>query len=1083
MALRFAFDLGTSSLGWAVFNLDEKSRPVELENCGARIFSDGRDPQSGESKAKDRREPRAMRRSRDRFLQRQKYVLHSLINAELLPSGEDDRKALVNLNPYELRAQATKQILPLHHIGRALFHINQRRGFKSNRKTDNPEEGGKIKDAAKRLAEKMEGFETLGEYLASRQCDPDVRKRKAVRIRMDADNKEELYEFYPMRSMLEDEFDLICARQRNFNTDFPTEEKMAIIRQAIFCQRPLKEVKPGYCSFYGDQHRLARAHPLAEDWVFYQKINQLRAESDEGYPIKMSIEQRDEMIAMLKSGTDLTWTRARKIMGMSQKSGRINYEEGGEKNVAGSPLAKRFKGTAKKPGLFSKQWGEFSLKQIENILAVYNGASSDEKLLEGLADFNLDENQKQLALKCSLPDGYVAVCKRAAAEITAELKKDVITYSKACEHAGLHHSDKRDGEVFDRLPYYNEVAELKTNLGYGTGDKNDPRDIRFGRIANPTVHIGLNQLRRVINALMKRYGRPDQIVLELSRELKQSKKLKEMAQKNIKINRKANDERRKNLEDAGFFQQGDRRRTREAFIRMRLWEELGAPNERFCPYSGKPITSLNMLMSDDVEIEHILPRSRTLDDSIANKTIAFRQWNRLKRNLTPSEAADRFPDKFNQEDMIARTKTMPKNKRWRFHPDAMERFDDKDEFYARLLTETQYLGVMARKYLSKVHSARPDTINPETGEIRETRAEVWVTTGRLTSELRYKWGLNLGTNFKNRDDHRHHALDACVIGVIDRSLITKIATAAARDEDDAHSRILAEIDEPFPGYCDKVNQAARKVVISHRPDHRISGQLHEEAAYGLVEENEDNINRGEPDIGNVVIRRAITSLTEKQIGQVRDVATRKELEQVLYETRLTFPEDKDFKKQLPVALAQWSKKSGTRRVRTLKPAKSIVPIRKRADGSRYKYVIPGENHHMDIIETPDGKWIGVAVTIFEAAQDEQKKKKEQLVTEKWRDEYPDAKFIMRLHKGDTLQLFDEDGMNRVKRVVRISPSIKAVNLASHREAGNLQKRHDEDEKDDPFRWDFANIGKLKYRRARRVRVDETGRIRTIQHGK
>ena len=1070
MNLRFAFDLGTASLGWAVYELDRKNAPIRLVDSGVRIFSDGRDPQTGESNAKDRREPRAMRRSRDRYLQRRTYVMDALIKAGLMPSEEYERKKLVNLNPYELRAKALNEPLPLHHIGRAFFHINQRRGFKSNRKTDDPSESGKIASAAKRLRENMGGYETLGEFLWARQLDPDVRKRKPVRIRMNADNKDELYEFYPLRQMLEDEFNLIVERQKKFNPDFPPDEKIATIRKAIFDQRPLKEVMPGYCSFYDDQYRLPRAHPLAEDFVFYQKINQLYAWDENGYKIPISLEMRDAMIDTLKSGTDLRWPRARKILELPGKSGRINYEEGGEKKIEASALTKRFKGTAKKPGPFFDEWENLSLEQIETILAAYKSSNTDKELLEALSGFNLTDEQKKLAVKCSLPDGYISVCKRAAQEITDELKKDIITYAEAAKRAGLHHSDKRDGEVFDRLPFYNEVDELKRHLGYGTGDPKDPRDKRYGRIANPTVHIGLNQMRRTINALMDKYGRPNQIVLELARELKQSKKQKDKYSKDQAGFRKLNDKRRAKLEELGVFRQGDRRKIRESFQRMRLWEELAeSPNDRRCPYSGKYITIENLL-SDQIEIEHILPRSRTLDDSMANKTVAYREWNRLKRNLTPSEAAALYPDKFNQDDMIARTKTMPPNKRWRFEEDAKERFDDEEQFLARQLKETQYLGVMTRRYLKKINPA-----NPEQKEM-----DVWVTTGRLTAELRRKWGLHLGTNYKNRDDHRHHALDACVIGVIDRALIKKLATAAARDEEAGVERVLADVEQPFDGFSDQANARVRKVIISHRPDHSIGGQLHEDAAYGLVRENVENINRGETDIGNVVIRRAVTSLTPKQIGQVRDLQIRQALEQVLYQAMQDWPDAKDFKKHFPAALANWSRETGTRRVRTLKPESSIIPIDHTPDGKRYKYIVPGSNHHMDIVETPDGKWHGVAQSTFEANQEAIAKKKGETITEKWQTIYPNAKFIMRVHKGDTLQL-EDNGENKIKRVVILHVKGNCLWLCEHQEAGNLAKRHAS--KDDPFRWDFANIAKLKSRRARRVRIDSAGRVHIVPFGK
>ena len=104
--------------------------------------------------------------------------------------------------------------------------------------------------------------------------------------------------------------------------------------------------------------------------------------------------------------------------------------------------------------------------------------------------------------------------------------------------------------------------------------------------------------------------------------------------------------------------------------------------------------------------------------------------------------------------------------------------------------------------------------------------KVWVTSGRLTAELRRKWGLHLGTNEKNRNDHRHHALDAAVIGVTDRGLINRLSREAARDEENEVRRILADIDDPYDGFSDEVNNKARAVIVSHRPNHRVAGQIH-----------------------------------------------------------------------------------------------------------------------------------------------------------------------------------------------------------------------------------------------------------------
>ena len=136
MRYRFAFDVGTNSLGWAVYELNLALEPIDLTDAGVRIFSDGRDPKRGDSLAVERRGQRAMRRRRDRYLQRRTYLMDELIKAGLMPAIESDRKALEKSDPYGLRSKGLDHALTLHEFGRALFHLNQRRGFQSNRIAD-----------------------------------------------------------------------------------------------------------------------------------------------------------------------------------------------------------------------------------------------------------------------------------------------------------------------------------------------------------------------------------------------------------------------------------------------------------------------------------------------------------------------------------------------------------------------------------------------------------------------------------------------------------------------------------------------------------------------------------------------------------------------------------------------------------------------------------------------------------------------------------------------------------------------------------------------------------------------------------
>lgn len=1075
LALRFSFDLGTSSIGWAVYELAVSGAPFRLVDTGVRIFPDGREPSSegrtGESLAKKRRDARGQRRRRDRFVQRRGQLLSLLISNGLLPQDEHERHAMVNVDPIAIRKRALTEKVSLYEFGRALFHLNQRRGFKSNRKTDAPDEKGKISAGAEVLKERLaeNEHETLGSFYASRQQSLEVRKRDAIRIRLDGEGANARYDFYPLRQMIEYEFDLLWARQKTFHADFPDDAVYAQIRHAMFHQRGLKPVNVGRCSYFPEEKRLARAHPLTQERIIYETLNKIRIEFEGGEERCLKIGERDKLALLLSTGKDLNWMQIRRQLKLPSTA-KINLEEGGEKKISGNVLSKVLVGV-KKPGPLKDIWSTLELDRQIAIVDKLLHTEETDKLIQWLvSDLNLTVDAARNAAAVRLPQGYGSVGKTATVKLLDGLKRSVMVYSEAASAAGLHHSDRRDGEVFDNLPPYNLISELQRHIGFGTGDPQDPDDIRFGRVANPSVHVGLNQLRRVINALIMRHGRPDQIVLELARDLKQSPKHREDAAKRNRENRAANERRRDELLKQGMISEGDRK-IGEYLQRMRLWEELAkTPTERRCPYTGEQI-SLRQLISDEVEIEHILPRSRTLDDSISNKTVSLRRANRLKRNLSPAEAAERYPDNFDLQAMMERASAMPPNKRWRFKPDAMERFNDEASFLDRQLNETRHFSRLAAAYVRKLNPGSPD----------QNEMDVWVTTGRLTAELRNKWGLRLPEhNRKNRNDYRHHAIDACVIGVIDRTMVKKIADAAAADEANENvTRILAYVPEPYDGFADQINASVSSVVVSHRPDHGVERQLHEDTSYGAIRDLPENRARNELEIGNVVRRKSVSELTENEIDKVRDLHLRNQLQFVLKTVREEYESKAQIKKHLPAALARWSRENSVYRVRTLKPESDIIPIKSRQTGEPYRYVVPAENHHMDIVETPDGRWRGIAVSIFDANQLKKMPRNER--REPWRDHYPDAKFIMRLHKNDTVQLFDEDGENRIKRVVRIAPANNRLYLAGHYDSGELEKRHKK--ADDPFRWDLANIAKLKARRARRVVIDEVGRVRTVPTGK
>ncbi len=1040
---RFAFDIGTNSIGWAVYRLDRQGRPCELEDCGVRLFSDGRNPKDGQSLATMRRVPRAARRRRDRFIQRRAWLMTLLVRHGLMPTEEADRKALESLDVYAIRGQALDGRLEPFEIGRAFFHMNQRRGYKSNRiadaRTTDDKDKGKIASAGERLEAEL-GDRTLGQYYAERQTGP-VRRRKGVRARINGEGAKAFYDIYPQRDMLEDEFDRVWAAQAAHHAALLTEEAWAAIHQAIFRQRPLKPPVIGRCTFFSHETRLADAHPVAQRFRIYQELANLEIEEGLERPRRLTLTERDLLAAPLLAGEDLTFGSrgVRKLLDLPGAA-KINLEEGGRDRLKGDASAARLGG---KKGALKRIWSGLDDDARGEIIEQLLTADDLDALKGRLIGLGVTPEEAEDAAHFVPPQGHLRVGPTFARGLVEAMRAGdpetglVVRYHDAVKRAfpKLHHSDFRTGEVYDKLPDYRTALERHT-VG-GTGNPDDPDEKRLGRVPNPTVHIGLNQLKRVMNALIDRHGPPEEVVLELARDLKMSKDDKDKAQKQNKENERKNDQRRKDLEEAGLT-------ASPANLRLyRLWEDLG-PMPRVCTYTGKTIAFADVF-SDRIEIEHILPFSKTLDDSMANKTVAFREANRGKRNFAP-EQADWSSVPGGYEAIQQRADALPRNKAWRFKPGAMEKYDKEERgFLDRQLNETRHLSKLAREYVAPLVNREPNENN------------VWVVTGQLTAMLRARWGLNF-SNVKDRNNHRHHAIDAATIGVIDRGLLNELARrAGAREGDDDLNAITKDVPEP-PGFVaasrifrDNVRERVQAVVVSHKAEHGTGGALHEDTAYGLVDpaSGED---------GNLVYRKALDGLTGKEVGRIRDLSLRARLAAHLAEAGV---KDSD-KTGWPAALRAFGKAENIRRVRLLKKEEGVVLIKDRA-GKPYKALVPGENHHMDIVEGPDGVWRGYAATVFEANQ--------RTAEPRWKSEVPGARLIMRVHKGDMVEV-EDGGERKIKRVVRINPSGARLYLAAHDEGGELAKRHDDDE--DPFRWDLASISRLKERGCRLTKANVLG---------
>ncbi len=1008
-----------------------------------------------------------MRRRRDRFKRRQAALLTQLAAHGLFPADPVRAKALELLDPYELRTRALDQPLPLEHLGRALFHLNQRRGFKSNRKTDRgaEEEAGKIAVGVDRLRAAMRdaGARTMGEFLHRRRLSaPDANAIPSVRTRLRPETGEDAkgdgYDFYPGRDLVEEEFKAIWAAQVPHHPAVLTPAVHDLLHRTIFHQRPLLRPRIGTCTLVDGEQRLPKAHPLFQRRRLLEEVNALRIVRPGTAAAPLTRMQRDLLLLKLKDKAKVGFESLRKLLKL-QPEARFNKESEHRRDLAGDEVFAQMAARTR----FGTAWAHLPVETQWAVISRVLEEEETEPLLAWLqAEHGLDAERAKAVAGARLPQGYGRFGETATRRLIEALTADVITYDKAVVAAGLgHHSDRRTGEVLDDLPYYG--ITLERHLLPGTGDRSDPEEMRIGRLTNPTVHIALNRLRRVVNRLIRTYGRPAEIAIELARELKLTAEEKQRLSKENNRNRAEAEVRSRKLAELGQPDTGANR------ARLKLWEELNPDNvlDRRCVYSGVQISPA-MLFTDVVEVDHILPFDSTWDDSHANKILCLREWNRRKRKQSPFQAWGHTPD---WPDIAARAARLPREKRWRFEPEAMQRFDEKGGFIARHLVDTQYMSRLAREYLEALY--------PERGE---GSSHVWATPGRLTELIRRKLGLNEllpdhnYTTGKNRLDHRHHAIDAAVVAITDRSLLQRMARASALEGDEGRERVV--VIPPWESFHDDLRDVLTVMTVSHRSDHgtaskaglpkgrdQTAGRLHNDTAYGLTGLKDSRGN----DL--VVSRKPLTALKPADLEPVpdgtaittgvRDPALRRALH------RFTCGHDG---KAFLQALAAFAKDGplpfrGIRRVRRIEPLK-VIPIRG-ADGLPYKGYKGDSNYRYDVWELPDGTWKAEVLSMFDAHQPGW--------TSAVRAGCPTARKVLSLHQDDIIAIESEGGSRELKRVVKFGQNGQ-ITLAAPNEAGDLKRRNDLPLDQDPFVYSSPTAGGLKRLKARQVRVDELGRV-------
>lgn len=1027
MKWRLALDMGTNSLGWVAFKLNQVEEIDGLLDCGVRIFPDGREPAGkgrvGDSLAVERRLARGARRNRDRRKKRKQQFIQKLADLGLMPQDKAARKALERLDPYGLRAAALDRPLTPHELGRALFHLSERRGYKSNRMTDGDEEKTKTGPKISALRAAMDD-QTLGQFLHQR-----LLEGKAVRFRGEEGD------YYADRAMYENEFDAIRKAQQAHHSltdgDWDTLRNGSKAEQfdGLFFQRPLKPVEKGRCEFFVDEYRAYKDLPISQEFRILQEVNNLTYVDEQGHNIPLTEDQRAQILTLLDQQKSVKFSALRKKLKLPPDA-LFNLEGDKRDALKGNATSIDMRNI-----LGSDLWDHMPADRQNDLVQELHDATDNDALIATLiTDYQLTADEADELSHHKTASGTTNVSRKFMERINPIMRDErqddggFLKYDAAVREVYddngefLHHSQRSVGQLLDQLPYYGTV--LKGSVIGGRPDlfdkgKVDEIEKHYGKINNPTVHVALNQLRKLVNRLMARFGHPTNIHVELVRELKKTAIARVEESKRQAAFEKANNARRQ-----WFKQEFGKEATALDLKKIRLWEELGTDMlDRQCPFSGTNI-SFTMLFNGEAEVEHILPFSRTLDNSSANLTITTRQANRLKGNQTPYEA---FGNNHHAdqgmvwEEIVERAKNLPRNKRWRFTPDAMDRFNEGDGFIARQLNDNAYIARVTKRYLAHIC---PDN-------------KIATIPGGLTAIMRSKWHLNdlYGTSrHKERDDHRHHIVDAFTVGLTDRGMLQQVSNLTKRDIN-AYTHIHLP---PLPNsLVHSFAERLQTVIVSYKPDHGLNGKMFKETAYGKISPAQHD-----PDLKGYeyVTRKALISLKETELKAIRNKDLRQQILDWCHEAKANGV-------KLDKALSDFSKEYGVKRVRLLVSNQSAIEI----PSAPYKSYAPDSFVFVDIWQLPKGKpgkwrkgehdWKGAFWSYADIPAEDRQHNHQ---PDKWLGTidgekiHPAAKYIMRLYKNDLVELDTTDGPT-IMRVGGFSTTNNKIDLRPQLAANSDQK--------------------------------------------
>lgn len=900
-------DTGTNSLGWAI--VEKQTDEYHLLDKGVNIFQEGVKIEKGieSSKAAERTAHKAARVRNYRIKLRKIRLLHILSDAHLCPplskaelsawrlkkeypknelfmqwqSTDDESEK----TPYAYRHKCLHECLDFssmtdrYILGRAFYHMIQRRGFLSNRKDQSADDTGKVKESISNLTQEMHdaGYEYLGDYFYSL-----YNKGEKIRNHYTARNEHYLAEFKA-----------ICEKQNLDKNLGP--EVVRQIEKAIFDQRPLKSQKGqvGKCVFEKNKTKCPTSHPMYEEFRMLSFINNIKIQTPNDDALRpLSAEERELIMPLFfrKSKKQFDFEdiakklAPKKHYGFYKKSSDaempylFNYPM--DTSVSGCPVTTALK------DIFGDNWidslcetytlaeGKSRLNVVNDIWHVLFFYTDDTKLAE-FAKIRLQLNDEEAKKFCeiSLPSDYASLSLKAICKILPYLRKGLI-YSHAvflgnlCEvmpqyewnieemrNAAIDNIihemnliDSKDARTFEvcikeylkeqyhvsdeklKKLYHPSMMEMyprvqRTN-NHGVYQLGSPR---IDSVRNPMAMRSMFRLRKLVNRLLEE-GKIDQdteIHIEFARELNDANKRNAIAAF-TKENQNKNEEARKKIINLYKAETGkDIEPTDADVLKYVLWEEQG----HICLYTGKQICISDFIGGNQkFDIEHTIPRSVGGDSTKMNLTLCDSRFNRdVKKTKLPTELPNYeeimarindWREKYESLDgQIRRQKKLSKGATTKDQKDAIIR--------KRHLLELQR-DYWRGKYLRFTMESVPEGFSRRQGTdisviskyarlyLKSLFKHVYTVKGIATSDFRKIWGIQKAYSKKERVNHVHHCIDAIVIACIGLDEYNKLG-AYYHDEENHewYGMSKAYFKKPWSTFVEDIEKVQDEILVYH----------------------------------------------------------------------------------------------------------------------------------------------------------------------------------------------------------------------------------------------------------------------------